>query len=74
MNRPTSLKPPKDAAAVLVLYVENVNRIRAWYRRSSTHGREHGHVYLAELLLGHVTDAMTLAVEGKTWREPDHVP
>lgn len=74
MNPPSAPKPPAKPGEALALAAENVTRIRAWYRRATSSGRDLGHTVMAELVLAHVADALRLACEGKVWIEPDHLP
>ena len=74
MSEPTSKKTPPVKADksmdVLVLFRENLEAIRLWYRRESTPGREFGFYVIAELITSDMQTALEYALQGKRWTEP----
>lgn len=75
---PTKKVPaPKTEASArdaLVLFAQNLEEIRRWYRASAGAGREMGHIVLNELVLTNVSVALDLAMQGKRWERPLHLP
>ena len=64
----------REAASALVLFAQNLEEIRRWYRRASDAGREMGHIVLNEMILANVSHALSLALEGKRWEAPKESP
>jgi hypothetical protein len=62
------------ARATLTLFYKNLEEVKRWYRGSSDAGRELGHIVLAEMFISHVSRALELAMEGKTWSPPEEHP
>jgi hypothetical protein len=62
-------KPPEPADA-LVLFAKNLEEMRRWYRRRDS-GHSHGVNVEAEIILGDVANALTLACQGKGWTPPE---
>lgn len=56
-----------DCAAVLKLYAQNLDEIRRWHRNASTPGIERGHIVLGEMFFALAVEALTLALDGKSW-------
>lgn len=79
MPPPTKKSQPKPkddnaAAAVLVLFAQNLEEMRRWYRGSSTAGHDMGHIVMLELALSHQSTALELALKGKRWESPTPSP
>lgn len=66
--------PIRDALEVLQLYQRNLDEIFRWFRNSSTPGRERGHIVLGEIFFGLANEAMTCALEGKSWSPGNRQP
>jgi hypothetical protein len=70
---------PKDTSAAalsaaLVLFSQNLEEIRRWYRGATYAGHQVGHVVMGELILAHVTTALAMALRGEHWSAPDSSP
>ena len=63
-----------DPAKILQLYAQNLDEIRRWYRNASTPGIERGHVVLGEMFFSLSTEALTCALEGKSWSAGNREP
>lgn len=71
---PQKPKTEATAADALVLFAQNLEEIRRWYRGATYAGREMGHVVLNELILANVSCALELALQGKRWEAPQTSP
>jgi hypothetical protein len=63
-----------DPKKILQLYAQNLDEIRRWFRNSSTPGHERGHVVLGEIFFTLSTEALTCALDGKSWSPGDRAP
>lgn len=68
----TPRKPKDDdsSAAALVIFAQNLEEIRRWYRGATYPGHEVGHVVLQEMVIDKVSTALVLALQGKRWEAP----
>ena len=76
---PTPAKTPKlkpfiTADAALVMFAQNLEEIRRWYRDCRSPGQEVGFVTMNELVLANVSTALSLALQGKRWERPGNSP
>jgi hypothetical protein len=67
-------KPKDSANASLVLFAQNIEAIRLWYRRTSHPGEHVGHIVMHELVLNNVFHALDLALRGERWQAPEGSP
>ncbi len=74
VKQPPKPKDAGNASAALVLFAQNLEEIRRWYRGATYAGREMGHVVMNELVLANVAHALDLALQGKRWEAPAHSP
>lgn len=65
---------PRNALDVMRLYLKNLDEVRRWYRNSSTPGIERGHVVLGEMFFTVSVEALSLALEGKSWSPGNRQP
>jgi hypothetical protein len=56
------------------LYAKNVEEVRRWYRNATSAGREVKHIVLCEMIFGHLSKALSMALQGKQWSPPAHLP
>lgn len=67
----TPPKPKKgDEAQILVLFAKNLEEVRRHFRGARTPGNEHGINVVTEHVLSYVSEALSLAMEGKSWGPP----
>jgi hypothetical protein len=76
---PPKKSAPKPAtesasAAALVLFAQNMEEIRRWYRGASDPGRDLGHIVISELIVTHVSTALDMALRGERWQCPKQSP
>lgn len=69
---PPTPKDGKEAGQALALFAKNIEEVRRWYRGASYSGREIPHVVMSELIFGHISLALSLALEGKSWSPPEN--
>lgn len=74
IKTPAKPKTPDATAAALVLFAKNLEEVRRWYRGATESGRELPHIVMSELILGHVSQALALALQGVSWEPPAHNP
>lgn len=67
-------KPKVSANDALVLFSQNLDAIRLWYRRASDSGQQVGHIVMGELVLNNVFHALELALKGERWMAPENSP
>jgi hypothetical protein len=57
-----------------LLYAKNLDEVRRWYRNATNAGREMKHIVLCEMIFSHAANALALALQGKQWSPPQHLP
>lgn len=65
---------PKEPGGALVLFAQNLESMRLWYRSGAGTGPETGILVVQELVLGNVAYALELALKGERWERPAAPP
>lgn len=73
-NKAAAAKLAPEPADVLKLYAQSLDEIRRWFRNSSTPGIERGHIVLGEMFFTYSVEALSLALEGKSWSPGNRQP
>lgn len=74
---PPPVKKPQtkvNADQALILFAQNLEEMRRWYRSAATPGNEAGVIVVQELVFANVSTALDLALRGERWERPKTPP